>query len=415
MRAARATIWSLVLASAVLLAAPPVVRSEEAVVPAAAAVGPEGADQIPAEFASGDGAIEVPDLPEAVVSIPPAEASTAAAPPIDLGIPAPPAAEVTLTAADILRSALMERLEGFVAAPGGRLPRKEREAVAAFYSDTEFRALWIREGRWNAAALSAIGRLAAAAEDGLDPAQYPVPAIDRQKASPADLADAELGLSASIVAYARDARGARIEPSRLSQLITPKLDIPAAGAVLRAVSSAKDAGDALAAFQPQHEGYGALKQHLAELRERRPSRPMVQVPQGRALSVGMVDPRVPLIRARFNLGPAPGNQNAYDDRVASAVAAFQKERGLPASGVLTRQTIAALGGGASTARLEGDLVANMERWRWLPSDLGSRHIAVNVPEFRLRLVEGGEVVRQTRSSSEGPRRRRRSSPTRWRP
>jgi L,D-transpeptidase YcbB len=57
--------------------------------------------------------------------------------------------------------------------------------------------------------------------------------------------------------------------------------------------------------------------------------------------------------------------------------------------------VAALGG-PSPARLGGDLVANMERWRWLPADLGSRHIVVNVPEFRLRLVENGSLVHQAR-------------------
>jgi murein L,D-transpeptidase YcbB/YkuD len=122
---------------------------------------------------------------------------------------------------------------------------------------------------------------------------------------------------------------------------------------------------------------------------------MARVPLGPALRVGMRDPRVPLIRARFNLGPAHADENAYDERVASAVAQFQREKGLPANGVLTQQTIAALSG-PSSARLEDDLVANMERFRWLPQDLGERHVAVNVPEFRLRLVEKGAVVQETK-------------------
>jgi murein L,D-transpeptidase YcbB/YkuD len=110
----------------------------------------------------------------------------------------------------------------------------------------------------------------------------------------------------------------------------------------------------------------------------------------------MRDPRVPLIRARFNLGPTRGDQTAYDERIASAVAAFQKEKGLPASGILTARTVAALSGGASPARLEGDLIANMERWRWLPADLGTRYVNVNVPEFRLRIVDHGDLIYQTR-------------------
>jgi murein L,D-transpeptidase YcbB/YkuD len=47
-------------------------------------------------------------------------------------------------------------------------------------------------------------------------------------------------------------------------------------------------------------------------------------------------------------------------------------------------------------RLESDILANMERWRWLPSELGERYVAVNIPEFRLRLMEGSQLVHTTR-------------------
>ena len=67
-------------------------------------------------------------------------------------------------------------------------------------------------------------------------------------------------------------------------------------------------GAALAAFNPPHAGYRALKARLAELRASRPARPMRARSAGRALRVGMRDPRVPLIRARFNLGPGRGDE-----------------------------------------------------------------------------------------------------------
>jgi murein L,D-transpeptidase YcbB/YkuD len=161
------------------------------------------------------------------------------------------------------------------------------------------------------------------------------------------------------------------------------------------MSGSADPSAVLAAYNPQQPGYRALKAKLAEIRQNRPSSPMVRVPLGPALRVGMRDPRVPLIRARFGIGPAGGDETSYDERVASAVAAFQREKGLPASGVLTPKTVAALSG-PSPAQLEADLIANMERWRWLPANLGERHIFVNIPEFRLRLFEGGDMVHQTR-------------------
>lgn len=35
---------------------------------------------------------------------------------------------------------------------------------------------------------------------------------------------------------------------------------------------------------------------------------------------------------------------------------------------------------------------NMERWRWLPHDLGKRYLVVNVPAFELRVMDNGELV-----------------------
>jgi murein L,D-transpeptidase YcbB/YkuD len=41
--------------------------------------------------------------------------------------------------------------------------------------------------------------------------------------------------------------------------------------------------------------------------------------------------------------------------------------------------------------------ANMDRWRWLPRDLGGIHLLANVPEFMLRLNVNGEVMRSYRT------------------
>ncbi|HZH10999.1 MAG TPA: L,D-transpeptidase family protein [Microvirga sp.] len=311
-------------------------------------------------------------------------------------IPLPEPAPVTaLMQQDVLRMAMESLLANDAAMRDLRLSKKERESLAAFYAQAERPLAWARDGAFTPAAMGAVARLKAADEDGLDSTSYPLPDLKlRKEASPAQWAEADLKLSASVIRYARDARGGRIEPSRLSALVTPKLSIPEAGDVLQKVAFAKDANAALASYNPSHAGYRALKERLAQLRANHPSQPSVRVPKGPALRVGMKDPRVPLIRARFNLKDED-NQTVYDERLASAVAAFQKEKGLPTNGILTPETVAALSG-PSLAQREGELIANMERWRWLPENLGERHILVNVPEFRLQLVDGGKVAHEAR-------------------
>ncbi len=317
------------------------------------------------------------------------------APSID--IPLPDAAPVTaLMQEDLFRMAMEGLFADEAALRQLRVGGRDREALSAFYAQAERPLIWAQDGVWSPAARAAMEQLKAADEDGLNPVDYPLPDRGlRKDATPAQWAQADLKLSLSVIRYARDARGARIDLPRLSPLVTPKLAIPEIAEVLTKVASAKDAGAALASYNPPHAGYRALKERLAKLRENHPTQPSVRLPKGPILRVGMKDPRVPLVRARFNLSKDADNQTVYDERVASAVAAFQKEKGLPDTGVLNAQTVAALSG-PSVMQRESELIANMERWRWLPADLGSRHIMVNVPEYRLQLMEGRHVVHETR-------------------
>jgi hypothetical protein len=72
--------------------------------------------------------------------------------------------------------------------------------------------------------------------------------VPGRPATPAELAEAELKLSAVAYLYARDARGGRLDPARLSPLITPKLDVPGLEEVLPRLAAAGDPGDALQAY-----------------------------------------------------------------------------------------------------------------------------------------------------------------------
>ena len=52
------------------------------------------------------------------------------------------------------------------------------------------------------------------------------------------------------------------------------------------------------------------------------------------------------------------------------------------------------GGGRHEREIEL-IVANMERWRWLPRDLGKAYVMVNIPDYTLRVVDRGHVVWST--------------------
>lgn len=275
-------------------------------------------------------------------------------------------------------------------------------AFQAFYAARENAPLWLDLSTgavaWTDAARAVVAILRDAAAEGLDPAAYPVPALPAGPAiDAAAVAQAEVELSAALVRYAQHARGGRLQPSRLHELITPTLDVPAADAVLAALAAAEDPAATLAAYQPRHEGYVHLRAALAALRAAGETpEPLVRVPPGRVLKVGMRDDRVPLLRARFGMEPpADTEAQVYDVALAGAVEDFQREHGLAVDGIVGNQTIAALAS-LDPARRDGDLIANMERWRWLPEALGARAVFVNVPGYRMELLDDGEIVHEAR-------------------
>lgn len=282
--------------------------------------------------------------------------------------------------------------------PAGASRRAEHEAVAAFYAARGFAPLWSHAGVADPEMASTLQRLDRASEDGLTIKGLPI----RYAASGSDeeVASADIALSEAVVAYGRQASGSRVDPHSISPLIGARPEIADPSVILAIVSaSGADAGAALRNFNPPQKGYAELRAKLAELRsERAPVARRAAIPAGPTLKVGMRDPRVPLIRTRLSLDgqmEEPEEKLVYDTRVASAVADFQKANGLRGSGQLTARTIALLSGG-EPARLEAEIIANMERWRWMPRDMGDSRIEVNIPDFEVTVIENGEVVTRNR-------------------
>lgn len=346
-----------------------------------------------------------PELPPVVVALPemqkPAAAPVAAAPaqpPLPATVQPPAAAQLTrddmrLAAEALLRSELPQ---GLRAPQQVQQLRKEREALVAFYAARDYAPLWIADAAWTNAARSAMARVALGADDGLDLAAYSLPRLDA--AAGAGAALAELRLSEAVSAYARQASGSRVDPARLSSLITARPLIPLVAHALATVAAAGDAGAALLAFNPPQAAYRNLRIRLHQLRapEKSATVSYAPVPPGPPLRVGMRDARVPLLRVRFGLLAGGADDMVYDALVAAAISDFQRANSLPATGVLTPRTIAALGGG-EPVRLENEILANMERWRWMPRDMGDSRIEVNIPDYVVNVFHNNGLIHSTRA------------------
>lgn len=343
-----------------------------------------------------------------VAAKPPVPAAPATVAPVTAAPAAEAAKASTVAASD---QPVADKIKDLLTARGSRIfdRKDERVAAEAFYKERSYAPLWIDNGAASARGKAAVTRLKAADTDGLSASDYPVPDF-AAATTPDALAEAELKLTASVLDYARHAQGGRMHYSRVSADIFYPEHNPEPADVLSNMATAKDAAAALDGYNPQHKGYKALKAKLGELRGTSETAP-TKIDEGPALKFVknaknakkpvpvMDDPRVPQLRARLGVSEN-ADSTQYDETVASAVRKFQSDADLKATGVLDNQTLRAMNS-PKRGRTIDLVVANMERWRWLPrqlgeSKLGNAYVMLNIPDFTLRVMHNGTQAWTTR-------------------
>ena len=121
---------------------------------------------------------------------------------------------------DAVRAAIQERLSAkFTNASEAR--KSEQGALVEYYSIAENRLLWVDDHGLNDRAKSVMEEIGKADEYGLRPADYPLPKAGEENPDVKWLADAEIKISFAVLGYARDARGGRIDPQRISPNLDP--------------------------------------------------------------------------------------------------------------------------------------------------------------------------------------------------
>ena len=161
-------------------------------------------------------------------------------------------------------------------------------------------------------------------------------------------------------------------------------------------------------FQPTHPQFEALRKALIAERRGTAAKPVadkpedVVVPSGPTLKLGVEHGQVALLRKRLDVPAKDGaNEYVFDAALRDAVVAFQRTQGGKPDGMVGSGTRQMLNGGSSTPEVSGQkkidlLLVNMERYRWLPQNLGSFYVNVNIPEFKVRVFQDAEPIHETR-------------------
>jgi murein L,D-transpeptidase YcbB/YkuD len=145
---------------------------------------------------------------------------------------------------------------------------------------------------------------------------------------------------------------------------------------------------------PKHPQYTRLRDAFARYREIEKNGGWPPVPSNLRLKPGQQNEAVPLLARRLAVtgdytGTVTENDKTYGPELQEALKRFQRRHGLEPDGAVSAATIAQLN--VPVAKRVQQIALNLERWRWLPADLGDRHVLVNIPEYRLEVWDHGQV------------------------
>ncbi len=227
-----------------------------------------------------------------------------------------------------------------------RLAPVDRAALAAFF-EAVLQPVWVARDGLTKRGADAAAEIARGGDWGLDATVFDLPTTLAAGAPVEALAAAEVQIGIAVLQYARQARGGRVDPASISVNIDMRAPAVEPAKVLASIATAPDAGAALRRLHPQHEGFKRLQKALVDLRNGK-------TPPVDASAV--VDEEKPV-----------GKRSAKAEPKAPAKP-------------------------ASRSDMEQRLLVNLERWRWMPENLGAFHVIDNVPEQMTRVYKDGAVV-----------------------
>ena len=356
-------------------------------------------------------ASETPPAAEPSVSTPPPSA-TEPAPAAPAAAPADTATQPKPEATPAVAAPVAPPVSPIVEAVRAKLSDKsltgrdnvgEDVAAARDFYNSRTEPVWVHDGAFTHKAKAVISTLRSADDWGLEPSDFRVPEL-ASGASPEAQGAAEAQLTLSALKYARFARGGRLDPVALSNILDMKPPVKDPKSVMSELASVAEPDAYLRGLNPKHVGFERLRQALLKARgpkqEEEPIDPalLVKLPQGKQLKPGAEDDQVSLLRQRLKV-PAgnSADERVYDDQLADAVRAFQTENGLKANGIITNRVRSALNQAGEPKKVDPKrhldrLIVNMERWRWLPVDLGPFYVMNNIPEFTSEIWKGNELA-----------------------
>ena len=285
------------------------------------------------------------------------------------------------------------------------------ELLFDFYLHRNIQPVWLTKDGLSKKAEEFIKTIIEADHEGLDSSTYHRDKILALNTNvelnslldgfePAKRAELELLLTDAFFSYGFHLSEGMVEPNLTDfdwHIKKPKKNL---FKILQTSLNTEKMGDLVGILQPHHSGYLRLKSALLKYQKIKNSGGWHIVPVGPKLRRGDAGKRVASLRSRLIISgdlsdSKSDNEEYFDEALENSVKKFQARNGLKIDGVVGSSTLSELNISVED-RIE-QIKLNMERWRWLPQDLGKRYLMVNTANFELDIIENGQSVTSTRA------------------
>lgn len=286
-------------------------------------------------------------------------------------------------------------LEAFTPIAGQALPNK---SVLDAYAFRDYEPIWVEKKQLNPAIYKLVDTLESARSHGLNPVHYHLETIKEylslKSATSQQLAELDVITTIALASFAHDLSIGRYEP----QLIDPnwRLDAPSKDwQNLLFLDSPSDMVNYLPTLAPRQPDYQVLQNWLVFYQETAQKEGDIRVTPGIPLRLGDEGPRVAQLRARLvQLGDIrfitrKTNEDLFDQPLKDALIRFQRRHQLDMDGAAGPQTIKSLNVSLETRAKQ--IAYNLERWRWLPSQIEDNRIWVDLTNYQADIHLNGQT------------------------
>lgn len=278
------------------------------------------------------------------------------------------------------------------------------ELVWLFYQQRSFRPAWLLGRYLPKKSQDFVACIQQSEDNGLLPADYhwqTITALMEKNSTTQEeeltiqtLLDTEILLTDAYLSLATHYLAGKVNPEQLkTEWHIPGRDFPMTYYLEEALKD-NSLCHSLARLLPLHKSYQELKAQL-KIYKKLKWKPLSITPRwNTVLQKGDVLPVISEIKQRLimtgDLEATIELNDIFDAPLQKAVMKFQQRHGLHYDGLIRSHTINLMN--ISAEQKVKQLYANLERWRWMPDDLGTTYITINIPRFEMEMIKESAVV-----------------------